>query len=47
MTIFLYEFNPGIHCGLIAVLKGLYIECGKEGEVPDLGYNHDIFRQAL
>lgn len=37
MNIFLYEFNPGIHSGLIGVLKGLYIECGTEGAVPDVG----------
>jgi hypothetical protein len=47
VTIFLYEFNPGLHSGLIVVLKELYIGCGKEGEVPDLGYSHGIFRQAL
>jgi hypothetical protein len=43
VTIFLYEFNPGMHSGLIVVLKELYIECGKEGEMPDLGYSHGFF----
>jgi len=31
VTIFLYEFNPGIQSGIIVVLNGLYVECGKEG----------------